>query len=93
MPDCPQRCLKHLFRIFGSGPHFDLVSPACKDLLALILRPNPAERPTAAQCLLHPWISPPANGGLAPPSPLNNVHAVASLKEFLRAWRSRFTRV
>jgi len=51
------------------------VSDTLRDLLAHCLRANPAERPTAAECLLHPFFaqyrsaSPGRPGGSVPPPP------------------------
>lgn len=43
----------------GYGSHFPQDIPAsdsCKDLIALLLQPNPGDRPTAREALDHPWI-------------------------------------
>ena len=33
------------------------VPPACVDFLEALLQPNPAQRPTAAEALEHPWLA------------------------------------
>lgn len=45
---CPSSLAAHL----GS-----VATPGCVDFLSTLLQPNPANRPTAAEALEHPWLS------------------------------------
>jgi serine/threonine protein kinase len=45
---CPSSLAQHL----GSAS-----TPGCIDFLSMLLQPNPANRPTAAEALEHPWLS------------------------------------
>jgi serine/threonine protein kinase len=89
------------------SPHFDAVSPQCRDFLGAVLRLAPGERLTAAQALAHPWLQSAASAagnrgsavraggsgvGAVALSAAVNPHAVASLKEFLKMWRARLSR-
>lgn len=67
-------------------PHFGSVTEDAKDLIASMLRINPAERPSAVQCLQHPWI---VNVASLPMQPLN--FALLSLRDFIKTWKNRFT--
>ena len=44
-------------RICFEGPAFDHVSESAKDLLMKLLKTNPAERISAAEACVHPWIT------------------------------------
>ena len=37
-------------------PMFDIVSPAARDFIQCLLQKNPERRPSAEQCLSHPWM-------------------------------------
>lgn len=74
------------------SPHFDSVSAQCRDFLTKTLRTPAAERLTAAEALAHPWLQSASTSSGQALSAVVNVHANASLKEFLRLWRARLSR-
>ncbi|KNC51281.1 CAMK protein kinase [Thecamonas trahens ATCC 50062] len=49
------------------SPHWDAISPEARDLVAGLLRVDPAARLTASQALAHPWLS--GARGSSPPLP------------------------
>ncbi|GBF97717.1 hypothetical protein Rsub_10881 [Raphidocelis subcapitata] len=44
-------------------PAWDAVTPAAKDLISRLLAVDPAARPTASECLGHPWLRGGGEGG------------------------------
>ena len=63
--------LVHMITTLEKPPGFDEdlgeVSGEAKDLIGMLLRKKPEERPTAKEVLKHPWLSRQANELLAPP--------------------------
>eukprot|EP00049_Salpingoeca_infusionum_P018125 m.355872 g.355872 ORF g.355872 m.355872 type:complete len:467 (-) comp17368_c0_seq1:295-1695(-) len=39
------------------SPEWDTVTESAKELITLMLDPNPAKRPSVRQCLQHPWLA------------------------------------
>ena len=47
---------KRLFEMLGDDYEMDLETYGGLDLVQMILEPNPANRPTAADVLTHSWV-------------------------------------
>ena len=51
--------------VFNQRYRWTHLSPSCRDLVSALLHADPDHRPTCAQVLAHPWLSPPGTAAAA----------------------------